>query len=398
MSGSDKIYRQLAGAALFSAMIFSFLNLLLVFDFAKGHEMALFRYSVYAAMAMFPLIILGSIISSTLSGPSKKKAKSRDTVHMARGEHLLLNTTPHPFYFLKLAISIGMLMVLLLYFLLVSSYSAPITDAWWWWTLLTISGIVASFAYLGSADLLPHHSYLEGMEHVWALFFAFWWSVTATAVLKAQIELNYPKAFWEEFLGLPSIAMMMFALILFLMSSMIWRIDRYFSGKRGSPLGTISITLMAAGIAALFPPLWFLFSPTVRNTFFYAIMIITLILWVMLSLFIYYKGGMRFIFTNKRIIVIKRFTGTDINEHPYDSIISVELMQGVFGRYFDYGDLKFRVKRGKKTVSFTVNGLRNPALARNMVLILSRKKGKMKKSTHTKKKEIKKKVYYRKPY
>ncbi len=384
-------------ALLFSAMIFSFLNLLLVFDFGKAHGMEIFRYAVYAAMAIFPLIIIGSTVSSHFSLGKRRKSSLKDSVHMSKGEHLLLNTTPHPFYFAKLAVAIAALAALMLYMLLASSYLAPITDAGWWWRVLAISGLASVFVYSASADLLPHNSILETVEHAWALFFAFWWSVSSTAVVKAQIELNYPKAFWEKFLGLPSLAMIMFAIILFLMSSMIWKIDRYISGKKATtPLGTISITLMAAGIAALFPPLWFLFSDVVRETFFYATAMMTLLLWILLSAFLYYRGGIRFIFTNRRIIISKRFIGTYLDEHPYDDILSVELMQGFFGRNLSYGDLRFRVKRGNKIVKFTVPAVRNPALAKNMVTVLS-KNGKKRKNQNA---PIRKKrtIHYTKPY
>jgi uncharacterized membrane protein YdbT with pleckstrin-like domain len=205
-------------------------------------------------------------------------------------------------------------------------------------------------------------------------------------------------------------AMLLFAPMLFLLSAIIWRIDGYLSGRHSrTPLGTVSIIFMVAGIAALFHPIWFLFSENVRELFFYGMMLTGFVLWVMLAVFLHYKGGMKFIFTNRRIITAKRFMGVDINEHPYDRIMSVELHQGILGRHFGYGDLRFRVKRGKSIISFSVHGVKNPVLVKNTVIALSRNKKRSKVKSLAKKSKAEKRpkkppkmsrktIYYLKPY
>ncbi len=414
MSASDRLYRELAAAALISGIIIAGANMLMLYDFGKEHSMQLAKYAVYGVIASFPMVVVVSAIYRYLShlGNAEyflipKSDKERKILRIKKGESLLLDATPHPMYFLKLAIAVGMLMFFIIGMSLFNSEVRPLEDGVWWWKVLLSSGITALIVYSMSADLLPHQSYLESVEHAWALFLAFWWALTAVAVLKTQIEIQYPRAFWEDFFGLPSMAMMMFALILFLLSSMIWRVDSYLSGRKGAtPLATISITFMGAGIAAIFPPMWFMFSDAVRGMFFYAVMIISFVLWILLAVFLYYKGGMKFIFTSQRIITMKKFLGVDVNEHPYDSIISVELHQGILGRHFNYGDLRFRIKRGKKTVSFSVHGVKNPVLVKNTVMALRHKKHRKK----SKKKKNRKRpgkppghvddrrVYHLKPY
>ena len=381
MDESDRLYKELAYSLLLSSLVIALLNLVLLFDIGRQHRMEALHYAIYAVMAAFPIVVVGSSLSRYIAHRRgrtyflvPRSEREKKIFRIRPGELLLANTEPHPLYFLRLAVGIGVLTGLFFFLSMGGTYLEPAQNSGWWWNLLITSGILSIVVYSTTTDPLPRHSYIESLEHTWALFFSFWWSVSAAAVLKAQVEMQYPHAFWEEFLGLPSVAMIMFAIILFVTSSMIWRLDSYLSSREPSPLGTISVTLMAAGIAALFPPLWFLFSPVVRNVFFMGTIILTLVYWMLLSVFLYYKGGMKFIFTTRRMIVVKDFLGTDVSEHLYDSIISVELIQGPFGRYFNYGDLSFVVRRGKKRVGFTVHGIRNPVLVKNMALAMKNRR------------------------
>ena len=402
-------YRSLGYAVLLSSFVIAVLNVVLSYGLAKGHEIDALRYAIYVIMASFPIVVVGGTISRLISHKKgreyfliPKKEGEKRLLRIRRDEMIMVDTSPHILYFMKLAVALGL--ITLLFFILSSSYQPEkeMNDAYWWWKLLTISGILVFFSYILSIDMLPHSSYILSFAHTWSLIYAFWWGITAAGVMKVQVEMAYPRAFWEKFLGLPSLAMIMFSIILFLFSSMLWRIDRYLSGKETGPLGTISITLMAAGIAALFPPMWFLFSPTVRNTFFMAAIGLTLVYWLLLSLFLYFKGGMKFVFTNQRIISIKDFLGREIQEHPYDSIISVEVFQGILGEKFDFGDLKFRIRRGKTVVSFTVHGIKNPVLVKNTVIALSSKKKRMKKMLKNRPRQknpiMERKIYHLGPY
>lgn len=399
---NESIYRNLGYAALLSSFVIAVLNVVLIFGFAEGHELAVLRYTLYAIMASFPIVVVGGALHRTISHKKGRKyflipRKERDKgiLRIRKNEFIIADSTPHPLYFFKLAIALGSSTFLFI-FLSLSYETAPgMENGLWWWKLLILSGILVFISYIFSIEMFPRNSYIASFAHTWSLIYAFWWGISAAGVMKIQVEMVYPQAFWEKFLGLPSIAMIMFAVILFLVSGMLWRIDSYLSGKEPGPIGTISLTLMAAGIAALFPPLWFLFSELVRNTFFLASIFLGLIFWLLLSLFLYYKGGMKFVFTNRRIISVRDFFGRDIREHPYDSILSVEIVQGILGERFDFGDLKFTVRRGKTKVGFTVHGVKNQALIKNMVLALSSRPHKKKNAV---KKVYRKKRYHLEPY
>ncbi len=400
----ESAYRNLAYAALLSSFVIAVLNIVLVFGFARGHEVEALRYALYAIMASFPIVVVGSAISRSISHKKGKKyfliprkEGDKGLLRIRRNEIIIADSSPHPLYFLKLGIALGSVTFLFI-FLSLSYETAPgLEVSSWWWELLFVSGILVFISYILSVEMFPRRSHMNSFAHAWSLVYAFWWGISAAGVMKIQVEMAYPRAFWEKFLGLPSIAMIMFAVILFLISGMLWRIDSYLSKRETGPIGTISITLMAAGIAALFPPLWFLFSRPVRNIFFLASVFLTLIFWLLLSLFLYYKGGMEFIFTNRRIISIKDFFGRDIKEHPYDSIISVETVQGILGERFNFGDLKFTVRRGKMEVGFTVHGVKNPALIKNTVLALSSRQQRKKKRV-VRKVETLEREYHLEPY
>ena len=377
---TGETYRNLGYAVLLSSFVIAVLNVVLSFGLARGHEIDALRYAIYIIMASFPIVVVGSAVSKMLSRKKgleyflmPRKEREKAVLRIRGDETMLLDSTPHMLYFLKLVIALGLITLLFL-FLSASYRDVPLESASWWWKVLFISGTLVIGSYVLSVDMLPHSSYMVAFAHAWSLIYAFWWGITAAGVMKTQVEMTYPKAFWENFVGLPSLAMLMFSIILFLISAMLWRIDSYISKKEPGPLGTISITLMAAGIAALFPPMWFLFSDSVRRIFFLGSLGLTLIYWVRVSLFLYYKGGMKFIFTNRRIITVKDFLGREIREHPYDAIISVEISQGILGERFDFGDLRFRVRRGRSVVRFVVHGIRHPLLVKNTVLALSSRK------------------------
>ncbi len=399
---TGETYRNLGYAVLLSSFVIAVLNVVLSFGLARGHEIDALRYAIYVIMASFPIVVVGSALSRMLSHKRgaeyfliPKKDSEREHLRIKKDEIIIVDSTPHPLYFLKLVMALG-LMTLLFLFLSASYADVPLEKSLWWWRTLLISGVLVISSYLLSVDMLPHHSHLLSFAHAWSLIYAFWWGISAAGVMKVQVEMAYPRAFWESFLGLPSLAMIMFSIILFMVSAMLWRIDSYMSKKEPGPLATVSITLMAAGIAALFPPMWFLFSSSVRNTFFMAALGLTLIYWVLLILFIYYRGGIRHIFTNKRIISVRDFLGREIREHPYDSILSVEIFQGILGEIFDFGSLKFRVKRGRTIVSFTVHGIKNPNLVKNTVVALSRRKRTARKRKIRVKRRVKR--YHLEPY
>ena len=398
---TGKIYRNLGYAVLLSSFVIAVLNVVLTYGLAKGHEIDAIRYTIYIIMASFPIVIVGGALSKVVSKKKgleyfiiPKKRTEREILRIKKNEIIVVDSSPHMMYFLKLGVALG-LMTLLFLFISSAYRNVPLEESGWWWQTLIISGVLVILSYVLSTDMLPHHSYVLSFAHAWSMVYAFWWGITAAGVMKVQVEMSYPRAFWERFLGLPSLAMIMFSIILFLFSGMLWRIDSYLSKKEPGPLGTISITLLAAGIAALFPPMWFLFSKSVREIFFMATIGLTLIYWLLLSLFLYYRGGMKFVFTNIRIITVKDFLGREIHEHPYDSITSVDILQSPLGEYFDFGDLRFRVKRGKEMVRFTVHGIKNPVLVKNMVMALASREKKRK--TMYKKNAVKKRVRKKPP-
>ncbi len=148
--------------------------------------------------------------------------------------------------------------------------------------------------------------------------------------------------------------------------------DTYLSHDNRGPLGAISIVLLLGGIAAIFPPMESIFSPTAIALLFMLFLTVNALFIISVSIFALHRGGMRFIVTNKRIISVKDFLSKDIIDYPYGSIRSVEVIQGVIGKRYDYGDIRIRMVLDGRSAFVTIHGIRNPELAKNSILSLSR--------------------------
>ena len=137
------------------------------------------------------------------------------------------------------------------------------------------------------------------------------------------------------------------------------------------PLGAISIVLLLGGIAAIFPPMESIFSPIAITLLFMLFLTVNVMFILSVSIFAVHRGGMRFIVTNKRIISVKDFLFKEITDYPYGSIRSAEVIQGVIGKRYDYGDIRIRMVLDGKTAFVTIHGIKNPELAKNSILTLS---------------------------
>ena len=391
MGEHSTTYKTLGYAALISALLVGVINVILSFNISEGLEREVITYGLYGIFASVPMVILAGKSREFMDMGSGKKRifrrkKESSDVELEPNEFVLVDTRPHKMHFVKS--TLALVAITVLFFALSIAYMSYPTmdDDYWWARFLVFTGTLAIMARIPYGSAFPKSSYIAHTARIWTMVFALWWGMSAATLMKIRGEGAYPRAFWEQLLGLPPVAMVMFAIILFIFSGMLWRIDSYVSKNEHGPIGAISIIMLAAGIAAIFPPLWAVFSEQTIHFLFAALVSSTLIYWILLALFSYYKGGVKFLFTTKRIITIKDFLGREVQEHPYDSIISVEILQGMLGERLSYGDLRFIVRRGRIKVGFTVHGIKNPVLVKNTVMALSsrerirRKKGKARSS------------------
>ena len=240
-------------------------------------------------------------------------------------------------------------------------------DIW----VLGISLILVLLIYILSKSALSGSPHLNRSVRIWSLIFSFWWGASLVVEMRNEIERIYPINFWEKFLGIPSVSIILFAAILFLFSSILWRVDTYVSRKNRGPFSAISISFMGAGIASVFPPMWVFFSSTTLHLLLLLLILSNIIVMGFIISFLLHLGGKEVLITNRKIVLIRNFLGYSLREHPYESIISIGIREGVLGRRFGYGDLIFAVKNGKRKETFIVHGIRNPLLIKNTVLSMS---------------------------
>ena len=328
------------------------------------------EYGTLSIISSLPTVILVWRIREFLRFPTKFTKIEHDE-GLAPGEYILVDTRPHRMYFIKLYSAI-MLNAMLVFYLALISVSIDSIDFGAMVRFLGISLSLTLLIYGLSANALRANRYAFLMEKAWAISFAVLWSSLLVSDLKEAFESTYPTQLWERLLGIPSIAMILFGIILFISSSIFWKVETAMSVRDRGPLGAISITLMAGGIASLFPPAWVLFSSQARVVFFWMFFISSVALLAFMLVFVANRGGMEFMVTNRRIISVRDFLIKEVREYPYTSLISTEVIQGVLGRRYGYGDLRLRLRAGDGSiVSLTLHGITNPHLARNTLLCLS---------------------------
>ncbi len=370
MRGQRDIWKTLGYTALLAAIFISIVNIAVACSRTEEMKKSVLGYGLYGMLASLPMVMISEKLGRFFSSAGTRKIKSdkgskEDGSELKFGEFLLIDERPSVLYFAGALLGL-LLSGIVVAFLLFSNGYIFNVDA------LAASFILIEASYILSKNPVKENPYLRKVWKIWALSSALWWGMALIHILKVRVEQTYPTQFWEKFMGIPPISMILFAFILFLFSSIFWHTDSYLSLNRG-PVSALSIVFMAAGIAAIFPPLWIVFSTGSIYILIGIFIVVDLLLTALLLSFSFYRGGMGFMLTNRRIMLSKNFLVRELKEYLYDSILSVDVNQGFVGKHFDFGDLKFTVKREDTKINFTLYGVKNPMLVRNTVLAMSSK-------------------------
>lgn len=370
MRGRIDVWKTAGYAALLGALVVAMVEVGLACAATEVMKKSVVEYGLYGISASLPAVTLSEKLKLFFSSGRTRKIKSRirrekEYSELEFGEFLLIDERPSISYFTGVlpGLLLSSLVVAFLIFSDMNIFNMSI---------LIVSFIFIEISYLLSKKAVNMNFYMRKVWSIWALFFALWWGMAMIYVLKFYVEQTYHIQLWEKMLGIPPLSTILFAFILFLFSSIFWRADSYLSRNRG-PFSALSIVFMAAGIAAIFPPLWTVFSTSSIYLLGYAFIITHLFFTGLLFIFAVYRGGMRFMFTSRRIILSKNFIISDLKEYPYDRILSIDVSQGFLGKHFDFGDLKFTLKRERTKEKLIIHGIKNPMLVRNTVIAIASK-------------------------
>lgn len=358
MGEHGKTWEILGYSALLGAIFISLTRIVTAFSSSEYMEKSMALYGMYGVWISIPLVISSYRLKKFFSiGLRNRKAEGG----FQFGEFLLADERPHPMYYLGIGVSIALLLVLS--FIL---YHKNIFDIY----ALLISIAITYSVYLFSKKKLFNNHYMKISIRIWSMMFAIWWSMSFINILRYRINEEYPLQFWEKLIGIPSTSFLIFSAILFIFGSIFWRIDTYIYKENRGPVSAVSIVFMGAGIASVFPPVWMIFSESVVYLTLFAFILSNLILTVIFASFLM-RSNVRINVTTRRIMISSKFIGEEVREYPYDYLLSVGIRKGILGRYFDYGDLIFTVKKrdGRKTI--VLHGIKNPLLIKNTILAMS---------------------------
>ncbi len=367
MGEKKSLWEVLGYAAMLSAVI---AGLIRIFVSISGEDMDRYviRYGLMGIFSSFPALVTLIRLREFAGVPAKRrKTNKKIKTDIEPGEYIIVDTRPHPVYFIKLYLSSSLAMALAAYLIAFSvNISASVSENAGLFFL--VSMVLASTVHILSINALKANRYLHSLEKAWSILFSVLWSAFLISNIKSIFDRTYPVEFWEKFLGIPSLALVLLAIILFITSSILWRLDAYLSKRERGPLGAASIVMMCGGIAVLFPPVWALFSSGTLREMLWLFLFVDVVLTLSIAGFATHRGGIRFMVTTKRIVYIQDFLMRYVREYPYSSIVSVKVVQGVIGRIYGYGDLRFEVNAGRRRLAFTMHGIKNPELVKNTVL------------------------------
>ena len=127
---------------------------------------------------------------------------------------------------------------------------------------------------------------------------------------------------------------------------------------------TIGLTVLAIILSII----WVGVGPSIPADIIYSLYLFSLFCFICLPLLLYglgyfYAKGHRYIITNHRIIMFRKFIGIIIRSVACDKITDIIVSQGPFGRIFNYGSIS--PMTAGVTMPFglailSLSGLRNP--------------------------------------
>jgi hypothetical protein len=310
-------------------------------------------------------------------------------------ETIIFDTTPHSHYFLKLKIAYILTTLLWICLLIIAALGITLTTTKFvggvettvinnpilWWLVIVVSLLISGIVYVFTESMLRQHRTMIILSHGWIFLLILILSIVLIQIIQIEVQASYPREWWEEFLGLPfTLASIVFCVIVLLISSILWKIASIAPDIYSFPLQTASLTLIAVSIYGLLFPIQTLSQPLVINTLLLIFCIVIIVYGILLLLFINYRGGMRFVITNRRVFAINTFLGKKTEEYFYERIQEADVHQGVVGKKYDFGDITFIAittimsATGPKNVrrKFTIYGTRSPVLVKNAILALSR--------------------------
>ena len=298
-------------------------------------------------------------------------------------ETLLFSTRPHPKSFSRLWIAYGLLTALWIFVLVVVvlAFRISVYDRAFWWFFIIAAIAFAAVIYGEARAGVDRNRRMVYICNFWVISFVITMSVLLMKMIHTELAATQ-REWWEELIGIPfSLASIVFSLLIFIVSRVVWRIAYLTPKPYSFPLYVSSISLVAVSLYSLVFARQFdlLASPETLQYLFIGFSLVTIIFGLFIVAFINHKGGLRYMMSTKRLVIVSDFLKNSVEDHLFDKIHEVEFSQSYIGRKHDYGDLKIRMlcvietPKGEKIHkrSVLLNGMPSPMLMKNTMLALS---------------------------
>lgn len=295
-------------------------------------------------------------------------------------ETLLINSTPHPKHFWNLKLAYALSTFLWVCLFIVSALNISLGETLFWWVLTIVSIMFTASIYVLCESVNLHHRIMAAISYIWIFFLIVALSIIAVLLIQSEVARTYPREWWEDFLGLPfTLSSIIFAIVVLIVSSIVWKVALLVPDNYSFPLYVASTSLILVSVYVLLFPINTLGAPEIRGFLFLLFGIVIIVYGLLLVSYILRRGGFTFIMTTKRIVLVDTFLGKKVQEHFYDKVQEVNVIESLFGKRHNYGDLDIvvsinvRTPRGETTIrrKFTVHGVQDPFLVKNTILALS---------------------------
>lgn len=317
------------------------------------------------------------------SNYTAKPAKRGANPALAPYETLVANTAPHKYAFEKFYAGIffaSIVAIISLWIAIVSPESSELA-VWAVYSVLCITCVL--LISITSSSVMRGHGIVTIFYFLWLILFAVALTLALIDAMHTHILATYPRSWWEDILALPlGISSILFIVILVALSGITYRIGSMFSTARKLPMTTASIVMLLIGMYAILWPSESAFSPALRNTALLVFGAVTMAQAAFILIYIFKNGSIRFMLTNKRLIVVDRFFSEETRERPFDTITNVTVYQGYFGLKYNFGNITLTLSsgilKGRSTFESQRNvvllGVQDPYLVKNAISAMSMQK------------------------
>ncbi len=210
-------WETLGYAAMMSAIIVGVMEILLQMRTSEYGGILVVTYGSYGVFSSLPLVLAFQRGISFFGTVIRKKGKNA-SMDLTEEEYIIVDTRPHHLYFLKLYI--GIIASVLLLIGMLRTYS-PLTSDYMdsVWIFIVSSVILAIVAHIFLKNALKASKIMYLGEKIWSISFAVLWAFVAIDYSMYRFKEIYPTQMWEKFLGIPSVSMLLLAVIIFIISS-----------------------------------------------------------------------------------------------------------------------------------------------------------------------------------